>query len=90
MLIGELAAVSGTTAKTIRFYEANALLPEPRVLPTATETSPRRASPAWTSSAAGAPPVSPWRRSARSSGSETPAMSRASTSRACSRRGWPA
>ncbi|MCM3556535.1 heavy metal-responsive transcriptional regulator [Janibacter melonis] len=27
MLIGELAAVSGTTAKTIRFYEANALLP---------------------------------------------------------------
>ncbi len=27
MLIGELAAVSGTTAKTVRFYEANALLP---------------------------------------------------------------
>ncbi|QBF47645.1 heavy metal-responsive transcriptional regulator [Janibacter limosus] len=27
MLIGELAAVSDTTAKTIRFYEANALLP---------------------------------------------------------------
>jgi DNA-binding transcriptional MerR regulator len=27
VLIGELAAVSGTTAKTIRFYEANALLP---------------------------------------------------------------
>lgn len=27
MLIGELAAASGTTAKTARFYEANALLP---------------------------------------------------------------
>lgn len=27
MLIGELAEASGTTAKTVRFYEANALLP---------------------------------------------------------------
>ena len=27
MLIGELAAASGTTAKTVRFYEAIALLP---------------------------------------------------------------
>lgn len=27
MLIGEVAEASGTTAKTIRFYEANALLP---------------------------------------------------------------
>lgn len=27
MLIGDLAALSGTTAKTVRFYEASALLP---------------------------------------------------------------
>lgn len=27
MLVGELATASGTTAKTIRFYEASALLP---------------------------------------------------------------
>ncbi len=28
VLIGELAEASGTTAKTVRFYEANALLPQ--------------------------------------------------------------
>lgn len=40
MLIGELAQASGTTAKTVHFYEATALLPQPRAPPTATETSP--------------------------------------------------
>lgn len=30
MRIGELAAATGTTAKTLRFYEASGLLPAPR------------------------------------------------------------
>jgi DNA-binding transcriptional MerR regulator len=33
MKIGELAAASGTTAKTIRFYENSGVLPEPTRMP---------------------------------------------------------
>lgn len=33
MKIGELAAASGTTAKTIRFYEQSGVLPEPTRMP---------------------------------------------------------
>lgn len=56
MRIGELAAVTGTTTKTLRFYEDSGLLRLKGAPPPDTASTARTRLPGWTSSAAAAPP----------------------------------
>ncbi|MCX5345082.1 MerR family DNA-binding transcriptional regulator [Streptomyces atratus] len=88
MRIGDLAARTGLTTKTIRFYEGSGLLPAPPRTPGGYRDTQATQRPGSRSSATPNAPASPSPRSARSSPCATTATLRAPTSPALSTSTW--